>query len=200
MTFRSRKPIPIPAEPKRRLRKPGGGMAKGASFERAVCKALSLWVSGGKHEDWFWRSAMSGGRSTVGRKVGKHLVQHAGDISATALGAHELTGLFYIECKNVKNLDLGSWIFRGTGKGFQFWLEACREAKHYGKLPMLIAKENVTRTLMVLPSDVPGTTIKFGEVARLPGLAFYDFEQILEQPFWFAHSFERHLEPTEPSR
>jgi len=43
----------------------GGGKAKGASFERDICRRLSLWVSAGKQEDVFWRSAMSGGRSTV---------------------------------------------------------------------------------------------------------------------------------------
>ena len=176
-----------------RVRMPRGGMAKGAAFERSVCKALSLWVSGGQHEDWFWRSAMSGGRSTIGRKFGKHLAMHAGDISATAPGAHALVDRFYVECKCVKDLDLGSWIFRGTGKGLHFWLNACDEAKYYGKLPMLIAKENVTRTVMVLPSDVPELSQVSGEIARMAGIVFFDFEQILKQPFWFSHDVKRFL-------
>lgn len=176
---------------KAQTRVPRGGMAKGAGFERSVCKSLSLWVSGGVHEDFFWRSAMSGGRATIGRKSGKHLSMHAGDISATAPGAHALADRFYIECKCVKSLDLGSWIFRGTGKGLKFWLGACNEAEHYGKRPMLIAKENITRTLMVLKSDALELTQLSGEVARTPGLVFLDFERILKQPFWFAHEIER---------
>lgn len=176
-----------------RTRMPGGGMAKGAAFERAVSKALSLWVSGGLHEDWFWRSAMSGGRSTIARKAGKHFAMHAGDISATALGAHALADRFYVECKCVKHLDLGSWIFRGTGKGLQFWLNTYNEAKHYEKRPMLIAKENVTRTLMVLPADMPELSQVSGEIARMAGMVFFDFEQVLKQPFWFEHDVKRIL-------
>jgi hypothetical protein len=177
----------------KRTRMPGGGMAKGAAFERSVSKALSLWVSGDLHEDWFWRSAMSGGRSTIGRKSGKHLAMHAGDISATAPGAHALVDRFYVECKCVRNLDLGSWIFRGRGKGLQFWLNTCNEAKHYGKRPMLIAKENVTRTLMVLPADVPELSQVSGEIARVAGMVFFDFERVLKQPFWFEQDVKRIL-------
>ena len=51
----------------------GGGKAKGSSFERLICKELSLWITGGEHQDVFWRSAMSGGRSTVAMKKGDKL-------------------------------------------------------------------------------------------------------------------------------
>jgi hypothetical protein len=177
-----------------------GGIVKGAAFERSVCKALSRWVSDGIHEDWFWRSAMSGGRSTIARRSGKLLTMHAGDICATAPGAHALAGRFYVECKCVKNLDLDSWIFRGTGVGLKFWLRACEEANYYGKCPMLIAKENITRTIMVLPCNVPELSKVSGEIAKAAELLFFDFEQILKQPFWFAHDVRRFEgQPTKPS-
>jgi hypothetical protein len=57
----------------------GGGKQKGSQFERDVCRELSLWVSHGKQEDVYWRSAMSGGRSTVaalkGARSGLRLCQ-----------------------------------------------------------------------------------------------------------------------------
>ena len=43
----------------------GGGKEKGSSFERLVCKRMSMWLSKGERDDLFWRSAMSGGRATV---------------------------------------------------------------------------------------------------------------------------------------
>lgn len=58
---------------------------------------------------------------------------------------------------------------------------------------MLIAKENVTRTVMVLPSDVPELSQVSGEIARMAGIVFFDFEQILKQPFWFSHDVKRFL-------
>ena len=61
--------------------------AKGSAFERHVCSTLSLWISKGKHDDWLWRSAMSGGRGT--RRVAKHGAQNvSGDICAVAPGGH----------------------------------------------------------------------------------------------------------------
>lgn len=41
------------------------GKGKGSQFERDFSRDLSLWWSGGKRKDLFWRSAMSGGMSTV---------------------------------------------------------------------------------------------------------------------------------------
>jgi len=46
----------------------GYGHAKGSSFEREICKELSLWWSKGVRDDIFWRTAGSGARATVRRK------------------------------------------------------------------------------------------------------------------------------------
>lgn len=125
---------------------------KGAQFERVVCKDLSLWVTGGKHEDRFWRSAMSGGRATVGRKAGKQHDQHAGDITATHPDGHKLTDYWYVECKFYADLDLQAAMISGAGKLAQFWRDTCEAATSYNKMPMLIAKQNLVPTLMLLPS------------------------------------------------
>ena len=119
----------------------GGGKAKGASFEREVCKRLSLWVTDGKHEDCFWRSAMSGGRSTVAAKKGKRLAAQAGDISALTKDGERLTNRFLAECKTYKTLNYEGLI-KGTGNLIKFWRTARTEAARYQKLPMMIAKQN----------------------------------------------------------
>lgn len=129
--------------------KAGGSKAKGSSFERRVCKELSLWVSGGEHEDVFWRSAMSGGRATVASRRGVKLRRQAGDITATAPEGHVLTDRFYIEVKHVKALDFLSFFTRNTGSLAKYWKTAKREARRHGLLPMIIAKQNSLPTILM---------------------------------------------------
>ena len=127
----------------------GGGKAKGSAFEREICGKLSLWVSNGKQEDVFWRSAMSGGRSTVAHRKGKNLASHAGDISCTHSIGEPLTNRFFIECKAYADLNFAGLL---TGKGHlvEFWKIATREATNYNKLPFLIAKQNRMPTVICL--------------------------------------------------
>jgi hypothetical protein len=119
----------------------GGGKAKGASFERDVCKALSLWVSNGTQEDVYWRSAMSGGRSTVARAKGKRLAEQAGDITCIHRSGQSFADKFFMECKFYKDLQY-TGLLTGKGNLVKFWSEASKQAKHYGKLPFMIAKQN----------------------------------------------------------
>lgn len=130
----------------------GGGKSKGASFERDVCKELSIWASNGKQEDLFWRSAMSGGRSTVAAKLGKRLAAQAGDITAIHPLGQPLIKHFLIECKHYKSLDFDGLI---TGKGqlVSFWQVALKQAATYGKQPMLIAKQNRFPTVICMTRE-----------------------------------------------
>lgn len=130
----------------------GGGKQKGASFERDVCRHLSLWVSSGTQEDVFWRSAMSGGRATVGQRRGKLHAAQAGDISAVHEIGMFFIGLFMVECKAYKNLDFIG-LLKDTGKLYQFWAKAKAEATRYGKFPLLIAKQNQQPVMACLDSD-----------------------------------------------
>lgn len=122
---------------------------KGSAFEREVCRDLSLWVSDGAKTDLFWRSAMSGGRATVGRKKGE-LLRVAGDICAVTPEGHFLTDKYYVECKFYKDLDIGSFFTKQKGKLASFWQECSAQAKHYKKEPMLIAKQNLIPTLILM--------------------------------------------------
>jgi hypothetical protein len=130
----------------------GGGKSKGASFERLTCIALSQWISNGKRKDLLWRSAMSGGRATLGFRKGERHLSQGGDVSAIdPLGA-TLTGRFCIEIKFYRDLDLGAfWL--GHGKLYRFWERASEDAKKYGKEPMLIAKQNLYPTLVLVPGS-----------------------------------------------
>lgn len=131
------------------------GKQKGASFERSICVALSQWLSEGKRKDLLWRSAMSGGRATLGLRKGEKHLSQGGDVSAiNPLGA-TLTDYFYIEIKFYKDLDLaGFWFNRGCL--YQFWMKAKADARHYSKEPMLIAKQNRYETLVLL---FPGSSL-----------------------------------------
>ena len=133
--------------------RPGKGKAKGSAFERQICKELSLWVSVGEHQDLFWRSAMSGGRATVGAKKGIDLRRQAGDVSAVAPEGHSLTDRFFIELKTYKDLRLGLFFLEGKGPLAGFWKKACQEAKRYGKNPILIVKQNQIKPFVLTRMD-----------------------------------------------
>lgn len=127
----------------------GGGKQKGSAFERQICVALSKWVSHGEHEDLFWRSAMSGGRSTVAAKQGKALRRQSGDISAVSSEGCVLTDNVYIECRFYAKLDIEAFLLHRRGHLAQFWREVTKQAKHYDKKPWLIAKQNRSPIILV---------------------------------------------------
>jgi hypothetical protein len=130
----------------------GGGKQKGAAHERYVCVQLSLWLSHGKHEDLLWRSSMSGGRSTLAAAKGKRLTAQAGDISAIHPVGSKLTDKFFIECKNYRDLNFTGLLLK-RGKLAEFWLEARKQAVHYQKHPMLIAKQNQQPIIVCLSRE-----------------------------------------------
>lgn len=76
-----------------------GGSHKGSSYEREICKQLSLWWSGGKRDDIFWRSSQSGGRATQRAKSGKSTFGSYGDIAAVDPIGQSLLKLVTIELK-----------------------------------------------------------------------------------------------------
>lgn len=113
------------------------GKQKGSEFERAICKALSLWVTHGKSIDVYWRSAMSGGRATVK----KGLVRQAGDITAVAEEGHALTNAFYLELKHLKRITLDS-LLTSKGELVNIWYKTLLEAAKYDRIPVLIFRQN----------------------------------------------------------
>lgn len=120
----------------------GGGASKrkGSAFEREVCAKLSLWLTNGKRTDCLWRSAMSGGRSTVARAGGKS-VRQCGDITAVSEEGNSFSNNFYIECKHLKNIGFDGLI-KGGGALLHIWKDTVEQAKHYRRIPLLIVKQN----------------------------------------------------------
>jgi len=79
------------------------GNAKGSAFERSIATALSLWWSGNYRDDWFYRTAGSGGRATMRAKRGKTTSNSAGDIGATTPEGGKLLSVVTYELKRGYN-------------------------------------------------------------------------------------------------
>lgn len=86
------------------------GKGKGSQFERDFSRDLSLWWSGGKRKDLFWRSAMSGGMSTV-----TGCQAQTGDIVAVHEEGYELIEAICFELKCGYNHCQVNDLLDGTG-------------------------------------------------------------------------------------
>lgn len=160
--------------------RPGGGKGKGAAFERAICKQLSLWITNGKKTDCFWRSAISGGRATVRHRKGESTRQ-AGDICAVSPEAHAFTDKWFVECKHVRRLNIEGFLLSNKGDLAKFWKVAKQQAARHDRWPMIIARQNNSPILVITPlhglSDIEP---KFVSVSRECDV--YLFEDMLEAP------------------
>jgi hypothetical protein len=169
------------------MTKAGYGKQKGSEFERQICKSLSLWVSKGKRDDLYWRSAMSGGRATVQGKRGKVNTSQVGDISCIDPEGQELVNKYVIECKNYKDLHIESLIY-GTPKNgsiLEFWNVLCILAKGVNKLPMLIAKQNQKPAIVLLThnSYLIGPSVYFQETFLVDNALLFPFDMLLKMEF-----------------
>lgn len=175
--------------------RPGGGKAKGSQFERDICVALSKWVSAGEREDLFWRSAMSGGRATVGKRKGTDLAAHAGDISATHEDGHALTNTWYVECKRYADLNYAAFMLKNEGPLAKFWAETCQQAAAHDKLPMLIAREDRGFTTVIIAHAVKHMAMhmrsdvfllhwstRIASISKV-NVDVHDFAAVLAKPF-----------------
>ena len=72
---------------------------KGSSFERDICKKLSLWWSNNTDDDIFWRTSGSGARAKTRSKKSLSTFGQAGDVQATNPIGQPLIDLCSIELK-----------------------------------------------------------------------------------------------------
>src|SRR3990167_7811225 len=133
--------------------RPGGSSTKGASFERQVCRQLSLWISSGERDDVFWRTAMSGGRATIGLRSGKNRGAQAGDAQAIDALGDAFMKVFSVECKHVKTLQLGQMLAKHTGKSHDYWIKHRRESAAFKREPFMVARENRYPTLLFVTAE-----------------------------------------------
>jgi len=136
-------------------------MAKGGNFEREVSKALSLWWTGGKREDVFYRSQASGGRFTMRRKSGKDTSGQGGDITASDSIGEPLIKQWSIECKTGygKKTDKGisRWDVLDLLDSAQketviekMWAQCRRDASLTKREPILIFRRNGRKACVML--------------------------------------------------
>lgn len=135
-------------------------MAKGSVFEREVAKRLSLWYSHGQDDSWIWRTAMSGGRSTVRARQGKRTSGGAGDLTFTDERAAPLFDLITFELKRgYPKVSLSDLIDRNDGTkpaGFELWLQQAIRSARQGSTPywMIIHKRNNRSAMAYLEGNL----------------------------------------------
>jgi hypothetical protein len=170
---RRNKNSPVQKELKRKMRA-GGGKQKGARNERMVAERLSMWVTNRKRVDVFWRSAMSGGRTTVYRKTGKNASADsmAGDICATnPLGA-DLVSFFVIECKHYKDIQIDRMCFGRRGWILREWEKLLRtcSGEDGTRQPFFLLRQNCQPEI-VITSRIGYKVLRSG--GNLPLLATF---------------------------
>ncbi len=134
----------------RKVRRKGSGNAKGASFERALCKQLSLWWSGGESDDHFYRSPQSGGRATTRSKKGQ-FSSEVGDIRASTEFGRKFTDLITVEAKvGYPNLNLQHAVFDNPKSEFWDWVEQAIAAANRANRWWLIWKQDRRTTVLFL--------------------------------------------------
>lgn len=135
--------------------KPGGGSQKGSSFEREVCKKLSLWVSNGEKDDIFWRTAGSGARATTRAKGGKSTCNADGDMCCLDPAYQWFIDSVLIEMKRGYNSwRLDDFLLPKQKKDsiFVVWEKLEKEAAQLHKLPLLILKQDRRQELYISQS------------------------------------------------
>lgn len=132
----------------------GGSKSKGGSYERHICRTLSLWMSNGFNEDLWWRSAMSGGRATIKAKTNVFLAAQAGDITSIHPMSQPWAERYYFELKHRR--DLKSEFYRSVKNDSlqAFWAVAKVEAQRYGKEPIIICRQNNAKDWFVVASPL----------------------------------------------
>jgi hypothetical protein len=168
---------------------PGGSKRKGGSFERVVCKQLSLWVTNGGREDVFARSSLSGGRATQLQRKGKQASAISGDIAAVHEEGYPFIKKVYVECKHIANANfLGMFLYQ-RGKAYNFWQIACDESFKYSKYPWLVIKQNrfdpyvVVRTGMFVETGIHSLVDAGEKEQEQYHWQLYKFEDVMKVPY-----------------
>jgi len=141
-------------------------MGKGDSFERELCRYISLWWTEGKDPDVFWRNPT---RKTKKGK-GKHQL---GDLKADKTVGEPLISLFNIEFKSgysvnksrkgVRNVpwDLLELIDYSENQKdlskktlMRFWNQCCEDSRISGRKPLLIFKRDYHQPVVCIEDEV----------------------------------------------
>jgi hypothetical protein len=133
---------------------------KGGKYERAVCKQLSVWWTGGKRDDVFWRTAGSGGRATQRNRRGQRTFGQYGDVQATDPIGQPLLDVFTIEIKRghptATLTDVLHTQHTKTRPKLLNWIDkAERDCRNSGSMSWaIISKCDAKHALITIPLDV----------------------------------------------
>jgi hypothetical protein len=161
-------------------------MAKGASFERTICKKLSLWWTYDSRDDVFWRSSQSGGRATIRHRQGKRTAGSYGDITALDPIGEPLLKLFTIELKRGQSHGEPGDLIDGSGSiEKHLFLASIRQAddahKRAGSISwLLISKRDRHAACIFFPAWLLS--------ARGP---FYGIQSLLIEPPVYRYRVEK---------
>ena len=140
---------------------------KGSAYERKVAMSISLWITDGLCDDAVWRSAMSGGRTTLKnrklKKAQKNSTQ-AGDFDGNSPEGIEFVRAFYCDSKHLSDLEVAAWIYQKQGKCRKSIDPVWTEAAMYGRIPLGLFKENQRDHLAL--TDIRGFRV-FREAYRI---------------------------------
>ena len=132
----------------------GGGQAKGSSFERNICLALSLWLRDGARTDLFVRKVLSGGRYTIALARNE---DHGtpGDLMAGHPMAFAFASKVLVECKAYKDLGWDSFFYSFDKSFLGRTIKLCEDQGNASHLSfMVIAKQNRRESIAIMPKEL----------------------------------------------
>lgn len=138
----------------------GGGPKKGSAYEREICKKLSLWWTGNKDDDVFWRTQASGARATIRAKQGKKLRGQVGDVSATDGRGKRLCQAFTISIKrgykDCTMQDILDVLENRKEPVMLGWIKECIQHCQQAETLawMLVVKRNQRKTMVLFPGYI----------------------------------------------
>jgi hypothetical protein len=140
------------------VKKRSRSSAKGSSFEREVCRQLSLWWTSQERDDIFWRASQSGGRATTRAKRGKSTANSAGDVAYLDVIGKPFLDKVCIEIKrgySTRSDTTGLVDSPSTSLLFKF-LEQAENSRVNANVPywMLIQKRDRRTPLIHIPSGM----------------------------------------------
>jgi hypothetical protein len=147
------------------VKKRSKSSAKGSSFEREVCRQLSLWWTNQERDDIFWRASQSGGRATTRAKRGKSTANSAGDVAYLDVIGKPFLDKVCIEIKrgySTRSDTTGLIDSPSTSLLFKF-LEQAECSRLNANVPywMLIQKRDRRVPIIHIPSKMMGRLNNF---------------------------------------
>ncbi len=139
------------------LLRQGGNSSKGSTYERDMCRQLSLWWTADARDDVFWRTSGSGARAKVRGRSGAATAGQHGDIGATDPIGAPLIDIFTIELKRgYSEYTFQDLIDRNPTAGVQEWerflLQTIESQEQAGSLSwLLITRRDRRRALVWVP-------------------------------------------------